>query len=283
MRIILLLFSLLISNLVQAQSNTILWKVTNPDSQHISYLLGNFHQLGDSFINSHPIIEEKIKQTDLVILETLDTDATQVVSTRNENDEIRKFFSSSDLKKIEKISPTFKQLLYRYTPIELSWKLQQEYIKKTCGGITPEDKFEVFDDYIYFLAKKNQIPSMGFATMQEQVDNLNKQYQNVTWKSEKKNILFHVKNLLNKKPVKTQSCSDVKDFRNLNIDYHFDKPCKSVVLLGERNDNWLDQLLPILKEKSTFISVGYFHLGFRCGFIKRLENLGFAVEPVQMK
>ncbi len=283
MKKIQLFFSVLLFGLFQAQGNTILWKVSSPDSQNVSYLLGNFHQLGDTFVDSYPIIEDKIKQADLVILETLGDDVNEIIFSRKDNYEIQKYFSDKELDKIAKTSPDFKRLLYKYTPIELSWKLQQDYTKKTCGGITSADQFEMFDDYIFFLANKNKIPTKGLATMQEQLDNLNKQYRNITWKSEKKNILFYANNLLSKKPVKMKTCDDLNNFRNLNIDYYFDKPCHLDVLLTERNDKWLEELIPLLTQKNTFISVGYFHLGFKCGFIDRLKKLGFIVEPVQMK
>lgn len=267
-----------------SQETTILWKVSHPESNNTSYLLGNHHQIGDSFINQYPIIEEKIKSSDLLFLETTDFSAKQVIILRDENYDIKKYFSRSNLKLISNISEEFKLLLYKYTPIELSWKLQQEYIKQKCGTITQNDSFDNFDNYIQYLAEKNNVPTKGFATMYEQVENLNKQYQTTTWKSEKIKILLLAQSINNKNTVRLSLCYDGDfDIKNLKVHYNFEKPCDLDVLLSERNNKWLKKLVPLLKIKNTFTSVGFMHLGYNCGLITQLRELGFNVEPVEMK
>lgn len=275
---------ILLTNLSLAQNNTILWKITSNETNSVSYLLGNFHQIGDSFIDKYPIIEEKIKNSDLVILETEELSAKNIINLRKENYEINDNFNAEELKNLKKLTSYHTSLLYKYTPIELSWKLQQEYTKRVCGSINSNDKFDDFDNYIYYLAKKNKIQTMGFATMEEQVENLNKQYQHVTWKSEKNNIIFYLYNLTKEKIIKTQVCDDVSNYVKLNIDYKFESSCDFLdVLLTERNNKWIEELLPLLKTKNTFISVGYFHLGYKCGLINQLKKSGYKVEPVKMK
>lgn len=138
-------------------------------------------------------------------------------------------------------------LLYKYTPIELSWKPQQEYIKKKCGTI---DKNDSFDNYIQYLGKKNKVPTKGFATMYEQIENLNKEYKTTTWQSAKSKILLIAQHFNNKNSARLSLCDDGdSDFKNLKINYNFDKPCDSDILLTERNNKWLEELVPLLKIK----------------------------------
>lgn len=55
--------------------NTILWKVTNANNQNVSYLLGTNHIIGNSFVDSYPVIKEKLISSDVLITETeLDVD-----------------------------------------------------------------------------------------------------------------------------------------------------------------------------------------------------------------
>lgn len=52
--------------------NTILWKVTDTINNKTSFIVGTFHQLGNSFVDSIPEIKESLMGSDLAIFESID-------------------------------------------------------------------------------------------------------------------------------------------------------------------------------------------------------------------
>ena len=87
-----LLFGLLIvSNLVISQ-NTILWKVTKTNSDKTSYLVGTFHQFGNSFVDSIPQIQKALLNSELAVFESLDKveDTRALINSRPSSNMVEK-------------------------------------------------------------------------------------------------------------------------------------------------------------------------------------------------
>lgn len=76
--IVYLLFLSLVTNFAIAQ-NTILWSVTKPNSDKTSYILGTYHQMGNSFVDEKPMIKELLAKSDLVIFESVENIQENIV------------------------------------------------------------------------------------------------------------------------------------------------------------------------------------------------------------
>ena len=66
------------------------------------------------------------------------------------------------------------------------------------------------------------------------------------------------------------------------MDYQFTRSANLKILVTERNNNWINELLPQLEQKNAFIAVGFMHLMYKEGIINQLREKGFIVEPEKL-
>lgn len=282
-----LLFLYVFCNFVYSQ-NTILWKVTNPKTENVSYLVGTLHQYGEKFINKYPIIEELLSKSNVAFFEelTINTLATnKIINSRESQNNISKYFNKSQIEKLDNYTKNSGLNLYKLRSIELLFKVQQKYIRTICKTVEKEEINDHFDGFLIKLSNKHNIPKIGFETLEKQLELLNKEYENFTWKNQKKNILYYFENINSLNPNKNDKenlCGFAEKYKNFDLDYQFDKSCEFKILIVERNNNWLKELIPQLEQQNVFIAVGYMHLMYKEGLISQLRQKGFIVEPEKM-
>lgn len=150
------LISLLIFFLSFGQ-NSVLWKVTNKNTALTSFILGTYHLAGQEFVNSHPIILEKMKAADLVITETEINRSkfSAYYNLRPSSDMLPTILSPEDLAYLKEIFADEKIDLEKYTPAELLLKLQVYYPKYRCSALKNTVNLPM-DEYIQQLADLNK-------------------------------------------------------------------------------------------------------------------------------
>lgn len=268
--------------------NTILWKITYPENDKTSYLVGTYHQYGESFVKKYPKIEEYLSKSDAAFFEslTIDTLATnKIINSRKTENSITKYFTKSQIEKLENYTNKSGLNLYKITPIELLFKLQQKYTRIICTTVEKNEENDHFDGFLIKLSDKHNVRKIGFETLEKQLELLNKQYEYFTWKNQRKNILYYFENINSSKPNKNDKenlCGFAEKFKNFDLDYQFDKSSNLKISVTERNTNWINEVIPQLKQKNVFIAVGYMHLMYKDGLINQLRKNGFIVEPENM-
>lgn len=263
--------------------NTILWTVEHPKYQTKSYLLGSYHQMGNSFVDSIPKIKSALLSSEFAIFETTSAGGkvSEQMNKRKTNFEYKTVLKRKDLIYLERISSEWNVPLSKVYPIELLIKLKQTYTEKICGTVKSTDKYKHFDQYLMYLAKKDSIRLYGLETDSlqiVQINNLSK--SKMTWNDAKKPIHKILKNI-KKDRYKRKYCQTAQNYMDLKFDYQFTETCVSN--LKTRNDKWIPQLEKILPERNSFITVGLLHLYGECGLIVQLRKRGYKVEPVELK
>jgi len=159
----LLLFSIFQYSIGQ---NTILWRVTDTTSEKVSTIVGTFHQFGNSFVDSIPKLKNALLKSELAIFESIDgvDETRKMIDSRKPSNGIEKELKKKDVAKLKSISKDWKVDLYKLKPIEIRWKLQQEFQKQKCGTVLPTDKWNHFDYYLVHIAKENNIKVLGLET-----------------------------------------------------------------------------------------------------------------------
>lgn len=285
-KITILLF-FIFSNLFFSQ-NTIIWKITNLKNDKTSYLIGTFHQYGEKFVNKYPKIEEYLSKSDLTFFEGLEADTLatyKIINSRKTDNEIAKYFTQNQIEKLENYTKKSGLNLYKTTPIELLFKLQQKYTRMICKTVEKNEKNDHFDDFLTTLSDKHNIKKIGFETLEQQIVLLNEQYKDYTWKNQNKNILYYLESITSGNSNKRDNenlCGFAEKYKNLDLDYQFNKSSDLKILVVDRNNDWINKLLPQLEQKNVFIAVGYFHLMYKEGLINQLRQRGFIVEPEKM-
>ena len=118
--------------------NTILWKVTDTINDKTSVIVGTFHQLGNSFVDSIPQIKTYLYESDLAIFESISkTKHTQeLINRREKSNEVERKLKKKYFAKLKELSQDWEVDIYKLKPIELKWKLQQEFQKIKCETIS---------------------------------------------------------------------------------------------------------------------------------------------------
>lgn len=264
--------------------NTILWKVTDTINNKTSFIIGTFHQFGNSFVDSIPEIKESLMKSDLAVFESIDKieNTRKMIERREASLEIEKQLKKKDLIKLKEITKDWKVDLYKLKPLEIRWKLQQEFQKVKCKTTKPTDEFDHFDKYLQHLAEENKIEILGLETDSLQLRLIAKENKNPDWKKEQKKISAWINQMITDKP-NMNNCGLANKYREFNLYYEFDKECEIDILLLQRNNDWMKIIPNLLRTKNIFIAVGYFHLRKKCGILEQLKSKGFKVEPVEIK
>lgn len=267
---------------IQAQS-TILWSVNQPDYENTSYLLGTYHQMGNSFVDSLPAIRESLVASDLAVFESIvSTDQIRtLLNSRPDDFTHREYLKKKDVEYIESLNLAVP--ISKVSPTELIMKLQQTYVERTCNTVKDTDTWNHMDSYLIHLAEENHVETYGYESDSVMLDDINNAPKStLTWEDASKPIHKIVKNIKGAKRIK-QICQSGEDYMNFVFDYQFDVECGNNPLIKDRNEKWLLELEKILPEKDVFIAVGLLHLYGRCGLIVQLRERGYVVEPVELR
>jgi uncharacterized protein len=272
--------------------NTILWKITNAKNAHISYLVGTYHLFGNSFIDSFRVINEKLQTTGLVITETK-IDREKVASYYNArpvSDTLSTILSKDDA---DFIINLFKSMrgnidIRKFTPGELFVKLQALYPKIKCAAINKSDTYSM-DEYFQYLGNVSKKEPYYLETDSFQLEKLTQATSAYDWKFFKKNTPVLIAKYKDDVPNENL-CSLANQYASFSINYNFEGACNFMknnnqndVLVKKRNDDWMQKLPQFLEKNNCFIAVGLAHLYNKCGIIQQLKEIGYTVEPVEMK
>lgn len=273
------LFLILSISLTFAQ-NTILWTVKKEGNPHTSYLLGTYHQMGNSYVDSLKTVTRALKSSQLAVFENIDTGEklANFLNSRPENFSYKEKLSKKYLKDLEEIAKNWAVPVSKLSPPELRLKLEQVYYETQCGTIKPTDTSKVFDSYLIKMAKKNSVEVLGLESNDLMTSYIN-QTDRTEWKDVKKEIYTWLDNIKMKRETKTL-CSMADAYKKQKLDYQLDSECAETVIISSRNAVWLPIIEKNIAEKKSFIAVGYAHLTGKCGLVTQLRRSGYKVEPV---
>lgn len=287
---LLLFLFFLITKLAIAQ-NTILWSVKKPNYDKTSYILGTFHQMGNSFVDEKPLIKELLSKSDLVILESVEDiqkNIVDVLLNRADDYSYKNILLKEDIDFLENYSKDWQIPINKLKPGELIVKLQQEIIKEKCGTISMNDTFNQMEGYLQHLTEQQKIPIVGLETYADQMKVINTNSvdkEELTWEKSKNIIHQYVLDANNndKKRLK-QICAIATNYMKMKLDYQLSIKCaESDEILTKRNNKWMPQIKKYIEEnKTVFIAVGLYHLYFECGIISQLRKDGYEVKPVKV-
>ncbi|RYD56216.1 MAG: TraB/GumN family protein [Sphingobacteriales bacterium] len=266
---------------------TILWKVTIPSSQKTSYLLGSFHQMGNSFVDEKHVIKDLMLASDIVIFEAIEDPRkmiTAVMKARPDDFSYRQHIDSADVNFLESYAANWPVPISKLKPGEMIIKLQQTFVEQNCGTIKPSDTAKHLDNYLQAIAEMNGKKLLGLERYEDQFKAINiAKDGEFTWNKANKAVHIWVERLQKGKDKKS-ICRSAKEYMNMKFDYQFDVKCaENDPMLAVRNEKWMPQLVEHLSASNAFVVVGLFHLYGDCGIITQLRKKGYEITPVSIK
>lgn len=261
--------------------HTILWKVEAPDGAKVSYILGTYHQMGNSFVDSIPIIEKSLLASELIVFESIDSKEVLIkkMNSRACTNEIADVLNKKELKTLRELSKDWKVDICKLSLSEIYVKLYQEVPKYICNTIQDTDNWHHFDNYLMHIASSNNKELEGLESTAFQLKTINEAKVSGDKKAKRKKIKKLLKLISNDKPD-DELCAFANNYRNFRLDYHLESECSDGIMLKGRNENWMKKLPSLLKQNNCFVAVGLAHLMMDCGLIEALRSEGFTIEPI---
>lgn len=275
-----LLIILLLSNICYSQ-NTIIWEIADTVNNRKSFIIGTFHNIGNSFVDSVPVLKAALLNSDVAIFESIDDEAELVYALRKrkKQNDLKKLLSDQDFSTLKKLSKNWKTSLSVLKPIEVLLTLKREFQLSRCKTVKPTDKWDHFDNYLIDIAKKNKLCLLGLETDSLQLtilDDIEKSWSNDLMSQE---ISFWISKLT-KEQNWYEECQETQQYQRFEIDYEFTNECEDDILIRKRNEEWMLKLTDLFSKKNCFLAVGLLHLKYTCGLLETFKRKGFNVKPI---
>ena len=271
---------LLVSNICSAQ-NTILWEVRDTSNKKLSYVVGTYHHIGNSFVDSIPFIQSALINADIAIFESVDDEnqVLEIFKNRKEDNQIESMVSKEDYASLKKIFNDSEFNLSQLKPIELLIALRREFQISVCKSVLPTDKYDHFDNYLISIAKEKGKIVMGLESDSLQLEIL-ENLQNSWDLTEIRDEISYWISKINLATSTDEHCDLVNRYMKMDLDYEFNSECEDDILNSRRNEEWITKLSGLLSQKNCFIAVGLLHLKYRCGLLEAFRKNGFIVNPI---
>ena len=260
------------------------WKITRPDSKHVSYLFGTVHAINKDKFSIPKSVEKKIAKVDELYLELSDyaeqNKALELSMMRagRMTDYLSKDQRDSVYMFCEKVlgmdSAQFENTFGKLKPVVFS----QLEMSKNMANTTSVDRL------LYEIALSKNVRVNGLETIQEQIS----YFDELSDELQVELIMQSVRN-------SGSSLAEWQKMEELYLDENLsgilgmmesDNPIANFtksVLIDERNQKWINLLENRLLEKDLFLAVGAGHLPSAFGLLSLLINKGFTIEPVEIQ
>ena len=265
------------------KTNTVLYRVSHPNHDKVSYLFGTHHAFGKPFFDSLKNATEALESSTLLIKENLNIPgqlAEDYINQRTSTTKWSRYLNKDDLLYVESLFAPTGLNFHKMTPAELNAFLSRRYKEQVCIGKDTAATYFSLDDYIATVAEEHQIPLVGLETTEEQIRLINEDVKGMPRKIHKKRLSRMVARL---QSGSTDHCEEISWYHNMNFDFKLKEPCRNTLILANRNDTWMLELQRYLKTENCFVVVGLSHLMFECGLISQLYELGYNITPIPVK
>jgi len=259
-------------------TGSLLWKISGNRLSKPSYILGTQHLMPWDFFYDISGAEDAFNSCDALIVELGDESSDIDYEAMPEGIEYSQLYDVENYEFfMSQINEEYIESGLRKKPYAIALSIIVQDYQLIIGNS------EIYlDDYIKKLAKKKKNNIYFFETENEQLDFL----YNCYTIEEQAEILLSLLKARHESSYLDNLTKDVLDYIGGDLSYDFqdrelykDKFDDCFVI--ERNNNWMQSIPELIKEKSCFIAVGSAHLGGEFGILHQLKEAGFVVEAVK--
>ncbi len=265
-------------------SKSIFWKISTEGGESVSYLFGTIHLIDKDLFVLPETVKKQLKQSDKVFLE-LD-DLANTVSAM-------KLALLKEGKMTDMLSQAQKDSVYGY--VEGEFGMDSISFEKLYGKFKPFffaqlgmmkmlANSESYDKTFGKIADENDIDVIGLETMEEQVSF----FDAMPIELQKEMVMQTVRNKSDAEELwKEMQLSylnqDIEKIAEMDNSSHEMKTYMETVLMKNRNEKWIYELIESLDEGHVFIGVGAAHLVGEFGLIQLLRENGYILEPIEIQ
>jgi uncharacterized protein YbaP (TraB family) len=267
---------------LQAQENTLLWKVSGNGLDTPSYLFGTMHILCEQDIVSKPGFQQALAESQSLVMELNPTDPAVM-------QEMQQLAVNPGFENIyTNLPPEDFKLIDSYLSGKYGAGLAQMGVLKPftltsmviMGFLDCEVPFSL-ETYLAEAAGTKGIPVIGLETASFQVGI----FDQIPTDVQIQEIIRNLKDEAGKKEMDEM----LAIYASGDLDRLYAYMSKSdmmqafqAIILDNRNITWIPTLEDLFKEGSSFVAVGAGHLPGELGVISLLKQKGYTVEAIAL-
>ena len=261
------------------QINSIFWQITDLNGKK-HYLFGTIHTDDNRVSNFKPIVEEKLKEIDIFVMETDEVIDRSIL--RVDPKLYNGYLSEEELEKINLLAdfhtmprehilsmkPWLLAVIFDsprpITPFNQDNLLKskaEDFMKITQGLETPREHFQALDKFTI-----DEQMSLLKAVLKKNLEQKEINYELLL----SAYLSFNTEKILNTDILITKSLVSNSTWEKM--EYHF---------LTRRNKFFGERIKELIKGNRVFIAVGASHLGGETGLLKQFKDAGFELEPIK--
>ncbi|HSI77376.1 MAG TPA: TraB/GumN family protein [Lunatimonas sp.] len=275
------LFCMFLGSTVQAQDEGVFWKISGNGLSRPSYLFGTIHLICEEEFRLGTQVEEKLKESKVLILEVDLDDPSLALSMlshmHNAGGEMITDFLTDEEYELA------RGLLMERTGMDIGMlKSMRPFMLMSL--IYPnllECETKSYENELMRIAKSNQLEIKGLESVHDQLS----VFDQIPLEDQYRSFFEYAGNLekgkeefkqlieaYNKEEIGqlVQMVADSPEYR----DYQD-------ILLDNRNRNWIDPMGELMKKGPVFFAVGAGHLGGELGLIQLLKYEGYKVTRLE--
>lgn len=271
----------------------LLFEISGNGLTRPSYLFGTFHLMKSEYFDEHPRIETCLERVEGLVVEVdmvpsafkkvqkaMYMEDTLITDFLNEAEEL-----ALDRKLIDNTGNGISTY-NTFKPSSVLSLIQPDIVGETNSKYKSY-KGEVMDIYLTEKAKDADMDFEPLETVEEQISILYNEPFELQIAQLKKYIFVDIK-LTTPSDTVGLSIIDMYFTENIggmyaNVVHQPERLGNVDRILHQRNNNWMERLPGMIKEKSRFIAVGALHLPGPTGLVYQLQKAGFTLKVVSLK
>lgn len=280
----------IVSLAAYAAPRTLLWRISQPGSPHVSYLLGTHHIAPVVMIDSIHGLREALAGVDAVYGEIA---ADKLLSPRAQqlmlaaaqapaDSTLTDLLTAAQLARIDSLTglPGASRFMAQMKPAMIETQLTLSLTRQACPQFDPMNSFDV---EVMRIASSGGKPVRDLETIESQIDLL--LGTPVAFQAES------LKALLDDPDGASASVGELSEaylagdldrlYQAMLASRTYAEIAQWERMVSDRNRAWADILVTVLPAENILIAVGAGHLPGDDGMIELLRRAGFTVEPVQ--
>jgi len=277
----LIMFIALVTKAQTSLEKTLLWHITGPGITAPSYLYGTIHLMCPQDIIVSTQLRAKFYSTKQLFLELKMDDPAVLAKTMSQMNMKNDTTLSQLLSKeqYDSVSTYFKKITGM--PLDMMQTMKPELLESFiypsllgCNGA------EAWEQKFMQMAKANNMQIKGLEAVEDQL----RIFDEIPYKKQADEL---VETILNIDSVKKSFTDMLELYRQKNLDAlnnimndEDELAGYNDILLTNRNEKWIPEIIEQAKIKPTFFAVGAAHLGNTKGVINLLRKKGYIVTPV---
>lgn len=271
-------------NFLQAQENvklenSILWKIEHPELKEPSYILGTFHFMCEKDFSIPEKVLTTLDNIDALVLEVNLSDPEEMKTIQESmanQKKVSEELSEKQFKELDElVQKVLKTPLMSYNDYGLSILHFSMIYKMVLCEPTQIKSFEV---ELIQLATKKQTAIYGLEKALVQLEFIKK--ASPTDYIFKQLMLFNSYKKDFNNSIQAYKKEDITTAVNLiTKDAYMDENATKYMQI-ERNENWVEKMPQMMKERSNLFAIGAAHLTNNFGIIYLLRQKGYTITPV---